>query len=196
MFLNEPPPTVIGQSLYDDDRESQGYVDNLTRLWCWRPELMQQYFALRRSLIADTELSSVDIAVLDVSTAAARESSYCALAKGSNLAGLTDTDSAVALATGSVDSLDPRTAALANWAKQVAVRPSRTTRADLQPLKELGLSDQEIFDATLTIALRVMFATVNDALGAQADAQLAQRAPAAIKAAVQYGREPASTPST
>jgi len=59
----------------------------------------------------------------------------------------------------------------------------------------LGLSDQEIFDATMTVALRVMFSTVNDALGAQPDAQLAQRVPAAVRAAVTCGREPASTPS-
>lgn len=196
MFLHEPPSTDAGRSLFDDDRESQGYVDNLTRLWCWRPELLQQFSALRRSLIEATELSAVDLAVLDVSTAAARQSSYCALAKGSGLAGLTDTESAAAVVAGSVDGLDPRTAALANWAKQVAMRPSNASREDLQPLRDLGLSDQEIFDATMTVALRVMFSTVNDALGAQPDAQLAQRVPAAVRAAVRYGREPAGTPST
>ena len=196
MFLEEPPSTDAGRSLYDDDRESQGYVDNLTRLWSWRPEVRQQFSVLRQLLIESTELSAVDLAVLDVSTAAARQSSYCALAKGSGLAGLTDTESAAAVVAGSVDGLDPRTAALANWAKKVAMRPSNTSREDLQPLRDLGLSDQEIFDATMTVALRVMFSTVNDALGAQPDAQLAQRVPAAVRAAVTYGREPASTPST
>lgn len=196
MFLNEPPRTAAGQSLQDGDRESQGYVDNLTRLWCWRPELMQQYSAFRSSLAAVTGLSAIDVAVLDVATAAARESSYCALAKGSNLAGLTDADSAAAVTAGAVDNLDGRAAALANWARRVATAPSRTTPEDLAALKELGLSDLEIFDATMTVALRMMFSTVNDALGAQPDAQLAQRAPAAVRAAVRYGREPASAPST
>ena len=196
MFLNEPPSSAAGAALYNEDRDSQGYVDNLTRLWCWRPELMQQFSALRRNVMTGTELSAADIAVLDVATAAARESAYCALAKGSNLATLTDPESAAAVAAGAVDGLDPRTAALATWAKLVAGQPSRTTADDLQPLRELGLSDREIFDATMVVGLRLMFATVNDALGAEPDAQLAQRVPPAISAAVGYGRTPAEVPST
>lgn len=47
MFLSEPPPSDAGWQLYDEDRESQGYVDNLTRLWGWRPDLVSSFAALR-----------------------------------------------------------------------------------------------------------------------------------------------------
>src|SRR3978361_1389866 len=83
MFLSEPPPSDGARDLYDEDRLSQGYVDNLTRLWGWRPELMAQFFALRGSLAAGSALSAVDLAVLNVAAAAACRSAYCALAKGS-----------------------------------------------------------------------------------------------------------------
>ena len=47
---------------------------------------------------------------------------------------------------------------------------------------------REIFEATAFIAFRVAFSTVNDALGARPDLALAEAAPAAVRAAVSYGR--------
>ena len=41
---------------------------------------------------------------------------------------------------------------------------------------------------TTFVALRLAFATVNDALGAQPDAELAAGAPPAVAAAVTFGR--------
>lgn len=46
------------------------------------------------------------------------------------------------------------------------------------------------------ITLRMAFSTVNDALGAQPDAQLALAVPPPVRAAVSYGRPPARVPST
>ena len=48
--------------------------------------------------------------------------------------------------------------------------------------------DGEIFDVSAFIAFRMAFSTVNDALGAHADRELAAAAPAAIRDAVTYGR--------
>jgi hypothetical protein len=62
-------------------------------------------------------------------------------------------------------------------------------------LHAAGLTDQEIAEATFFIAFRLAFAVVNDALGAQPDAQLAQAAPPEVAAAVSYGRPVASSAS-
>jgi len=35
-FLSEPPATDEMRRLYDEDRAQDGYVWNVTRLWCWR----------------------------------------------------------------------------------------------------------------------------------------------------------------
>jgi hypothetical protein len=73
--------------------------------------------------------------------------------------------------------------------------PGAATPADISRLRDAGLTDQQIFEATMLIAWRVAFTGVNAALGARPDAQLAEAAPAEVRAAVSYGRPAAGTPS-
>jgi hypothetical protein len=73
--------------------------------------------------------------------------------------------------------------------------PNATTERDLARLREVGLGDREIFEATAWIGFRLAFSTVNDALGASPDRQLADAAPDPIRAAVTYGRAPTPEPS-
>jgi alkylhydroperoxidase family enzyme len=77
---------------------------------------------------------------------------------------------------------------MAAWARKVATVPNATTPADVEALREAGLDDGQIFAITAFVALRLAFSTVNDALGAQPDAQLAASLPAEVRAAVTYGR--------
>jgi hypothetical protein len=58
----------------------------------------------------------------------------------------------------------------------------------MRALREVGPGEREIFEATLFIAFRLAFSTVNDALGARPDRQLAEQAPAELRAAVDCGR--------
>jgi hypothetical protein len=62
---------------------------------------------------------------------------------------------------------------------------------DVEELRRVGYDDEQVFSITLFIALRLAFSTVNDALGAPPDAELVGRAPAAVRAAVTFGRPPA-----
>jgi hypothetical protein len=50
------------------------------------------------------------------------------------------------------------------------------------------LSEREIVDATLVVAFRLAFTTVNGALGAQPDRQLADEAPPQVLESVTFGR--------
>ena len=84
--------------------------------------------------------------------------------------------------------LSARERALASWAGQVVLDPNAITAADLGLLREVGLTDQEIFDVTVFVAFRLAFSTVNDALGARPDWQLAAGAPDMVRDAVVYGR--------
>ena len=84
---------------------------------------------------------------------------------------------------------------MAAWARKVARDPNATTPADVQALRDAGLDDEQIFAITTFVALRLAFSTVNDALGAQPDAQLAQSLPPEVRDAVTYGR-PAAAPSS
>lgn len=77
---------------------------------------------------------------------------------------------------------------MAAWARKVARDPNATTPADIQALRDAGLDDQQIFAITTFVALRLAFSTVNDALGAQPDAQLAQSLSPEVREAVTWGR--------
>jgi uncharacterized peroxidase-related enzyme len=196
MFLKEPPASEATEAVYAEEREADGYVSNNTRLWSWRPDLLRAFFTLRSGLMQTSALTDREWAVLVTSTAATLRDSYCALAWGPRLAELSDDETAAQILSGDLaPALSKREAALREWARQVVADPNATTQADLAHLREAGLDDKEIFEATAFIAFRLAFSTVNDALGAAPDKQLADEAPDVIRAAVDYGRPPASAQS-
>ena len=55
-------------------------------------------------------------------------------------------------------------------------------------LRDTGFSDREIFEATAWTAFRMAFSTINGALGATPDPQLAEKAPRLVREAVTFGR--------
>lgn len=46
MLLGEPPASEAAEAAYDADRDSDGYVWNVTRLWCRRPDVNDSFAAL------------------------------------------------------------------------------------------------------------------------------------------------------
>jgi uncharacterized peroxidase-related enzyme len=144
---------------------------------------------LRKLLTEHTALSIRERSLLVCATAANLSDSYCALAWGPRLATESTPDAAAAvLQRKDSFELSARENALANWARQVVRAPNAIGNEDVDRLRAVGLTDGEIFDATAFIAFRIAFSTVNDALGAHPDRELAAAAPAAIRDAVTYGR--------
>jgi len=132
-------------------------------------------------------------AILVCATAAKLGDSYCSLAWGAKLAAESDPATAAALLLRQMPAaLNARERALARWAGQMVTDPNAISAAGMSSLRDAGLSDPEIFDATVFVAFRLAFSTVNDALGARPDAQLAAAAPALVRDAVSYGRDVAS----
>ncbi|HEV8249133.1 MAG TPA: hypothetical protein VGQ15_04120 [Gaiellaceae bacterium] len=170
MFLREPPENDAARAAYEADRAADGYVTNHTRLWSWRPDLDEAFRRLRLGMMSSSALTERDFAVLVTATASQRGDSYCSLAWGRRLAGLTDAETAARVLGGdSPEGLSPREAALADWARKVVPDPNATTERDVARLREAGLEDPEIFEATAFVAFRLAFSTVNDALGAAPD---------------------------
>ncbi len=195
-FLREAPGSEAKEAAFAADRDADGYVNNWTRLWCWRPDLLVAFRDLRTGLMGASALTDRDWAVLVTTTAAERNDSYCSLAWGTRLAKLTDDATAAQVIAGApAPALSQREAALADWARQVVRDPNATTESDIARLREVGLGDQEIFEATAFVAFRLAFSVINDALGAAPDKELADAAPAEVRAAVDYGRSPSPTPS-
>ena len=68
--------------------------------------------------------------------------------------------------------------------------------AALRTLRTAGFSERAIFEATAFIGFRLAFSTINAALGARPDWQVAAAAPPEVQQAVAYGRPVAErTPS-
>lgn len=196
MFLPEPPPSAAVDAAYANDVEHNGYVDNNTRLWSHRPDVAAGFTELRSRLTAGSTLTERELAVLLVAAVSVRADSYCALAWGTRLARLADQDVAAAVVAGdSPAELTPREAALASWARAVAADPNATDQAGVDRLLNAGLTAREVFEATAFVAFRLAFSTVDNALGAEPDLQLARSAPAPVRDAVTFGRAPAATAS-
>jgi uncharacterized peroxidase-related enzyme len=171
-------------------------VSNFTRLWAWRPDVFDAFFDLRKLLAEQATFSARERSILVCATAASVGDSYCALAWGAELASASSPVTAAAvLQREEAAELTSRERALMAWAGQVVRAPNATAAEDVDRLRAAGLTDGEIFDATVFVAFRLAFSTVNDALGACPDYQLAATAPSAVRAAVAYGRKVSEHPS-
>ncbi len=190
MFLNEPTAPEAVQYL-EKDHAATGYVMNFKRAWAWRPDVADALVALRKQLTDQSSLTPREIALLVCTTARVLGDSYCSLAWGSKLAELAGPALAAEILRGAdADALSLREQALKLWAEQVVRNPNGATPQQIDKLRMGGLNDREIFEATVHVALRLAFSTVNDALGARPDHELVAAAPPEIRAAVTYGRRP------
>ena len=187
-FLHPPVVTDEVQALYDEDVADEGYVMNLTHLWAHDPEALAALSGLIARTVEEGGLTFRQRGVLVSATAAALGDSYCAFAWGRRLAKAAGAEVAAAVLEGRDEGLAADEQALAAWARAVVGDPNRTTVEDVDELRDVGFDDGQIFAITTFIALRLAFATVNAALGAQPDAVLAAAAPPEVHAAVTFGR--------
>jgi len=189
MFLHLPSANETVAALYERASAEDGYVANLTKLWAWRPDVLESFTELRKLLVTHSTLSDRERAVLVCATASSVGDAYCALAWGTRLAQQADPATAAEiLQITDVHGITARERALLRWARQLVRDPNGTTADDVESMRKAGLVESEIFEATVFIAFRLAFSTVNDALGAQPDSQLADAAPAEVRRAVTYGR--------
>ena len=189
MFLHPAADSPATSGLFQNDLDERGYVMNLSRVWAWRPELHTGFAALRTLLTGASALSKRELGVLVCATASSLGDSYCSLAWGKLLADAADPASAAAVLQGVAGSgLTARDQALSVWARKVVANPNATTRDDVDALCAAGLSEREIFEATAFIGFRLAFSTINAALGACPDWQVAAAAPPEVQHAVAYGR--------
>ncbi len=187
-FLGTPDPTPEAERLFEEDISDLGFVMNTSKLWAYQADTTADLFALIRKTVSGQGLSVRHRSVLVVACAAAMEDSYCSLVWGGRLADATDPETAGGVLRGDDSGLTPAEQALAAWARKVVGDPSRTTRHDVQELRDAGWTDAQIFAITTFVALRMAFSTVNDALGALPDSAYRSLTPRPVLDAVTYGR--------
>ena len=193
MFLAVPESSDATERIYKSSADAQGFVMNLTKAWAWRPDVYEAFAALRAQLTSKSSLTKRDQAVIVCATAAQLGDSYCSLAWGKTLATEAGPASAAAvLAARETHVLTDRDRALATWARKVVADPNGTAESDIASLRAVGFGDREIFEITAFVAFRLAFSSINAALGASPDWELARTVPNEVSAVVTYGRQPES----
>ena len=187
-FLEEPPVSPQVQALYDEDLADGGYVWNVSRLWAHQPDTLKGLFGLMSQAFTPSGLTFRQRGILMTAAASTLGDSYCLLAWGGKLGKASDAAIAAEVLTGGDAGLTDQEKVMAAWARKVARDPNATTPADIQALRDAGFDDGQIFAITAFVALRLAFSTINDSLGAQPDAELAQSLPREVREAVTYGR--------
>jgi uncharacterized peroxidase-related enzyme len=184
----EGEATGATAEMYAADREAFGSLPNLTRAFSLRPEVYLAWKQLSGAVKGGMDLRRYELATI----AAARElrSSYCMLAHGSVLIdkGFLEPDGLRAVVSDHRDAgLDDVDVAVMDLAAKVARDATSVEPGDIDRLRSLGLSDQDVVDVVLTAALRCFFSKVLDGLGAEPDAKYAQLDPA-VRDALTVGR--------
>ena len=168
---------IDDSEIFERDRDALGYVPNYTRLFAHRPAVYEAWLQLKEAVSGSMDTRRYEL----VTVAAARNlrSSYCTLAHGKVLAErfLERAQVRDVVLDHRDAGLDEVDVAVMDLAEKVAGDATSVTEADVQRLRELGLSDAEIFDVVAAAAARCFFSKALDALGAQADPIFAELDP-------------------
>jgi uncharacterized peroxidase-related enzyme len=178
--------------LYAAEQEVFGFLPNLVQAFSLRPEVYLAWKQLNGAVKGGMDLRRYELATI----AAARvlRSSYCTLAHGSVLIdkGFLEADALRAVVSDHRDAgLEEVEVAVMDVAAKVARDATSVEQDDIDRLRSLGCSDQDILDVVLAAAARCFFSKVLDAVGAEPDAKYGQLDPA-LREALTVGRAIAS----
>ena len=168
---------IDDSEMFERDRAVLGYVPNYTRPFAHRPAVYEAWLQLKDAIAGSMDTRRYELAT--VAAARALRSSYCTLAHGKVLADRffeprQVRDLVLDHRSAGLDEVD---GAVMDLAEKVAEDATSVTEADVQCLRDLGLSDAEILDVVAAAAARCFFSKTLDALGAQADPAFARLEP-------------------
>jgi alkylhydroperoxidase family enzyme len=148
-------------------------------------EELPAVFAAWRGLVGAIR-ETMELRRYELATFAAAQrlrSTYCSIMHGNVLRNEVGED-VLAIATDREAVLDEVDLAVMDLAERVVDDAPSITQADLQRLRDLGLTDGEIMDVVVAAAARCFFSKTLDALCVQADAEFQELAPELQKAFV------------
>jgi uncharacterized peroxidase-related enzyme len=183
---DQAPPVLA--ELYEADRAKFGYVPNLTRAFSLRPGVYAAWRELIGAIQAGMELRRYELAT--VAAARSLRSSYCMLAHGSVLTNrFLEPEALRAIVADHRNSgLDEVDVAVMDLAEKVAGDATSVTQADIDRLREVGLTDPEILDIVLAAAARAFFSKVLDGVGALPDREYEDKLEPELREALTVGR--------
>jgi uncharacterized peroxidase-related enzyme len=178
-----PPEAAEGdvRAMYEKDLAT-------LRAFSARPDVLQAWLGLKDAITSDMDPRLYEL--VTVAAATAIRSSYCSLVHGNILATrYYPAETVVSIADEHADdALDEADAAIVRFARKVAEEAEKITQEDVDDLRDLGLSDTDVFNIVLAAAARCFFSKVLDATGTLPDSAL-RDLPDQLRAALTVGRE-------
>jgi uncharacterized peroxidase-related enzyme len=141
---------------------------NYERAFAHRPEVYAAWAQLNGAIKAQMDPRRYELATL--AAAQRLRSSYCSLAHGKILLERFSEPVRDIVADRRTAGLSEVDLAVMDLAERVVDDATRITDADLQRLRDLGLSDDEVMDVVLAASVRCFFSKTLDALGVRPDA--------------------------
>jgi uncharacterized peroxidase-related enzyme len=191
MFIQAPDESTVDDAVadwYEKQRAAWGYLPNYAAAFATRPDVAEAWNTLNNAVRGNMERRRFELAT--IAAARALRSTYCMAAHSKflrDICGDEPTMLAIAADPGGA-TLDAADRAVMDFATHVARDASTISAADVQRLRDHGLSDPEIVDVVLAVAARAFFTKVLDALGVQADVQLGATFDPEVRKQVTVGR--------
>ena len=156
--------------IYESEIARRGFVPEFAQSFSHHPDAYQAWGELIKALYTGMDRRRCELATL----AAARtmKSTCCAIAHGRALRDqFFSVEEVVQIMTDHKHAgLTDVEVAIMDFAEKAATAASSITQEDIDHLKNLGLSDREIFDVTFAVAARACLTTLIESLGAKAEA--------------------------
>lgn len=158
------------REIYDAAEARSGYIPNYAKLFSHRPDVYAAWQNLSAAVRKHMRLRRYELVTL----AAARQlgCTYCMLAHGDIVVNSGEIDEAQ-LAAIAEDyrnaKLGDDEVAVMDYVTKVIANASSVTQADVDRMKDFGITDAEILDITLAAAMRSFFSKTLDALAAEPD---------------------------
>jgi uncharacterized peroxidase-related enzyme len=181
------------REMYARQQKAYGYVPGYAKVFSLRPELMRLWADLQRGIRQHIAPREFELATL--AAAGALKSTLCSLAHGAVLLKFFSQEELVTILSGRgvcAGVINERDAALMNFAELVARDASAATQENIDDLRNVGFSDEEIFDIAAAAAARAFFTKILDGLGADGDHCYPQLGPE-LKERLTAGREMSRT---
>ena len=143
------------RAIYDKCVEKLGFVPNVYHAYSLRPAKLRNFIAMYNELmLAPSGLSKLEREMVAVTVSSANRCYYCLVAHGQavrRLSGDPQLGEMIAL-NYRVAKLEPRQRALLDFAWKLTTTPYLVDEADRAALREIGLSEADIFDLAETVA--------------------------------------------
>jgi uncharacterized peroxidase-related enzyme len=135
--------------------EKLGFVPNVFKTYSLRPQRLRNFIAMYNDImLSQSGLSKLEREMVAVVVSSANRCYYCLVAHGAavrTLSGDPELGEMMAL-NYRVARLDPRQTAMLDFAWKLTTTPHLVDDADRDALSQQGLSDEDIFDLSETVA--------------------------------------------